>query len=247
MTRLTYAVGDIHGRLDLLVKAINAIEAHGAGHQIRIIMLGDYVDRGPDSRGVVEYLIASARRLEMICLKGNHEAMMADAIGSGDPKSLSMWIQYGGLETMKSYGWTWRRTPDFSIIPREHLEWMAGLPVSARDGDRVFVHAGLDPDKALDRQDEAVCLWIRDRFLEASLEKVGAHVVHGHTPEWSEKTEAAAPELLAHRTNLDTGAYFTGVLAIGVFAEESPGGPVEVLTVRGDAESQENVAPRWRR
>jgi serine/threonine protein phosphatase 1 len=247
MTRLTYAVGDIHGRLDLLMRAIEAVEAHGKGHHFRIVMLGDYIDRGPDSRGVIEFLIANATRLKMVCLKGNHEAMMVEAIKSADAKLQAHWLRYGGLETMKSYGWTWRRTPDFSIVPREHLEWMAARPVTTRDRERIFVHAGLEPEKELHRQDEAACLWIREKFLEANLDKVGLHVVHGHTPEWSRKTRPAEPELLAHRTNLDTGAYYTGVLAVGVFADGAPGGPVELLRITGDAHGQESVARRWRR
>jgi serine/threonine protein phosphatase 1 len=246
MTRLTYAVGDIHGRLDLLLKAIEAIEGRGDGSDARIVMLGDYVDRGPHSRQVVEYLIANAERLGMVCLKGNHEAMMVSAIRGADLGSISHWMRYGGEETMKSYGWAGRHAPNFALVPREHLDWMASLPVMMCDRHRVFVHAGLDPDKNLQRQDEAVCLWIRDRFLNADLERVGLHVVHGHTPEWSLKTRASEPELLARRTNLDTGAYYTGVLTVGVFADESPGGPVDVLTIRSDPKGQEAVSPRWR-
>lgn len=247
MTGFTYAVGDIHGRFDLLLKAIEAIEAHGQGRHDRVVLLGDYIDRGPDSRGVVEFLIANAKRLRLVCLKGNHEAMLVEAARSGDAKLQAHWLQYGGLETMKSYGWTWRRTPDFSTIPREHIDWMADRPIMTRDQDRIFVHAGLEPDKALHHQEEAICLWIRDKFLEADLDKVGLHVVHGHTPEWSGKIEAAEPELLEHRTNLDTGAYYTGVLVVGVFAEDSPGGPMEVLRIESECGEEAIVARRWRR
>ena len=107
------------------------------------------------------------------------------------------------------------------------------------DDRRVFVHAGLHPDRALHEQDEKTCLWIRDRFLDAAQGQHGLHVVHGHTPEWKRKTDAARTERLAHRTNLDTGAYYTDRLSIGVFADDTAGGPVKVLqvTASGDAAS----------
>jgi serine/threonine protein phosphatase 1 len=104
-----------------------------------------------------------------------------------------------------------------------------------RDGQRVFVHAGLHPDRTLDEQDEDVCLWIRDRFLDADQSLHGLHVVHGHTPQWRGKTEAVKIERLAHRTNLDTGAYYTNRLTVGVFADDKPGGPVKVFQVKSDA------------
>ena len=93
------------------------------------------------------------------------------------------------------------------------------------------MHAGLEPGVPLGLQDEATLLWIRGPFLRAPAEAFEAHVVHGHTPLWDEKPEAAEPELLAHRTNLDTGAYFTGVLTVGVFDPAAPGGPIELLPV----------------
>jgi serine/threonine protein phosphatase 1 len=246
MRRFTYAIGDVHGRLDLLLEAITAIHAHGLGDHSRIVTLGDYVDRGPDSRGVVEYLLANAEGQRIVCLKGNHESMMIEAIRGGDLNIMSRWMFYGGEETMRSYGWTGRHAPSAALIPPEHLDWMAGLPLMVRDEERIYVHAGLDPEVAVDEQDEATCLWIRDRFLDSNLEQIGLHVVHGHSPQWREKLNAGETEQLAHRTNLDTGAYMTGVLAIGVFESGRPGGPIDVLTVSCPTADPNMVAPRWR-
>ena len=102
------------------------------------------------------------------------------------------------------------------------------------------------PEQPVQEQDDQIFLWIRNRFLESDLSAVGLHVVHGHTPKWRGKPDTSAVERLPHRTNLDTGAYATGVLSIGVFESNGPGGPVEVLTVKATAENAERVAPRWR-
>ena len=110
---------------------------------------------------------------------------------------------------------------------------MEALPIIARDAHRIYVHAGLMPRLELAEQDEETCLWIRERFLWAPASALPAHVVHGHTPQHGRKSRPEDPEQLAHRTNLDTGAYWTGVLSIGVFEAGQPGGPVEVLQVRG--------------
>jgi len=246
MGGLTYAIGDIHGRLDLMLEAIGLIHAHGKGQHRQIVMLGDYVDRGPDSQGVVEYLIANAARQRIVCLKGNHEAMMVDAIRGGDLAAMSRWMFHGGEETMRSYGWNGRHAASAALVPPEHLDWMAHLAVTFRDEERIFVHAGLDPAVDFDKQSEAVCLWIREGFLGCDLDVVGRHIVHGHTPEWSGKPLASEVEISSQRTNLDTGAYMTGVLAIGVFESGRPGGPLDVLSVVSGSAGAGRVAPRWR-
>jgi serine/threonine protein phosphatase 1 len=243
MTAFTYVIGDLHGRLDLLLDAVLAIEAHSAGRRRQIVTLGDYVDRGPDSRGVVDFLIENAARLNIFCLKGNHEAMMLAALQGGDLAALSRWMFHGGEETMRSYGWTGAQAPNPSLVPQAHLDWMQGLALMARDRQRLYVHAGIYPDRPIAEQDEAACLWIRERFLESELGGIDLHVVHGHTPRWRGKSVAADVERLPHRTNLDTGAYYTGVLAIGVFADDAPGGPVELLQV-GVISAAEEAAQR---
>lgn len=217
---VTYAIGDIHGRLDLLERAFELIWAHAGTRAFQIVCLGDYVDRGPDSRGVIDFLMREHERSALTCLKGNHEAMLLEAVEEGE---WTHWLDNGGAETIDSYG---RQPP-----PHEHLKWLRRLPVCARDPDRLYVHAGFRPGVALDDQDEEACIWIRGKFLNAYAEELPGHVVHGHTPSHTDKLEMEEPELLAHRTNLDTGACWTGLLAVGVF-EPGRAQPVEVFSVR---------------
>lgn len=232
--RLSYAIGDLHGRLDLLKSAIAAIADHVDRRSFRLVFLGDYVDRGPDSRGVIDLLITLHASGRAICLKGNHEALMLEAVTSPDPGAKRRWLQNGGAETLKSYG----LDPDGEFrdaIPSSHVRWIAGLPLTTADPHRIFVHAGLMPRSPVHRQTEQTLLWIRERFLEGDAADFDAHVVHGHTPVWGGKPEPGEPELLAHRTNLDTAAFTTGVLTVGVFDAQIPGRPVEVLRVTGPA------------
>ncbi|WP_300573545.1 metallophosphoesterase family protein [Phenylobacterium sp.] len=208
-----YAIGDIHGRLDLLEAALAEIELRS--QSATVVFLGDYVDRGPESRGVVELLMGGPRRPgdTFVCLKGNHEAMMVHCLA--EEAMLGWWIGNGGGATLASYG---------GEVPPDHLAWIDGLPLMHREADRVFVHAGLMPGYGLDEQDEEAVLWIRDRFLRCTPKDhdFGVHVVHGHTPAWDGKPDPAKPELLPHRTNLDTAAFHTGVLTVAVFGESGP-------------------------
>ncbi len=231
--RRTYAVGDVHGRLDLLELAIGAIAADAPQGGFRVVFLGDYVDKGPESRGVVERLIAmQSAGWPAVCLKGNHEELMIRAVERASPDALHQWLAFGGGSTLRSYGLSPRQ--DLAdAIPRAHMHWLRGLPRTTGDAHRIYVHAGLSPRTPVHRQSERACLWIRERFLTAREGDFEAHVVHGHTPVWQGKPNPAAPELLAHRTNLDTAAFATGVLAVGVFDAETPGGPVDVLTMKG--------------
>jgi serine/threonine protein phosphatase 1 len=218
-TDLTYAIGDIHGRLDLLERAFDLIDAHAGMRRFQVVCLGDYVDRGPDSRGVIDVLRRKAAGPRLTCLKGNHETMMLEALEEGE---WSVWLDNGGDETLASY-------PDG--VPAEHLDWLRDLPICARDADRLYVHAGFMPGASLADQGEEACLWIRGRFLNAEADDLPGHVVHGHTPKHPGKLDMAQPERLPHRTNLDTGACWTGVLSIGVF-EPGQAEPVEVFAVR---------------
>ena len=229
----TYAVGDVHGRLDLLRRAVDAIAEHVGDRPFRVVLLGDYVDRGPDSRGVIEFLIDLQRRWSVVCLKGNHEELMIQAIADPGARRLERWLEYGGEETLRSYGLS--RDDDLAAgVPQEHLRWMAGLPRTTGDGHRIYVHAGLMPGTPAHRQKDETCLWIRERFLQGRPGDFEAHVVHGHTPVWEGKPDPCEPELLEHRTNIDTGAFATGVLTVAVFDADSPGGPIEILRVQGE-------------
>jgi serine/threonine protein phosphatase 1 len=230
----TYAIGDVHGRLDLLSAAVEMISAHVGDGAFRVVFLGDYVDRGPDSRGVIDFLIELQRRWPIVCLKGNHEELMLLAVTRPDPARLRRWLEYGGDATLRSYA----LSPEADLaegIPKEHLRWIAGLPMTTGDGHRIYVHAGLAPGAPVHRQKEQSCLWIRERFLRAKAKDFEMHVVHGHTPVWKGKPDPSAPELLAHRTNIDTGAFATGVLTVAVFDSRTPGGPIDLLKVKGEA------------
>lgn len=219
-TDLTFAIGDVHGRLDLLERAFGLIWAHAGARTFQIVCLGDYIDRGPDSRGVIDFLIQEQPRAPLTCLKGNHEAMLLAAVEEGE---WTTWLHNGGEETMASYR---GERP-----PPEHLRWLRRLPVCARDADRLYVHAGFRPGVPLADQEEEACVWIRHKFLIADAHELPGHVVHGHTPVHIDKLAMEQPECLPHRTNLDTGACWTDVLGVGVFEPGRPE-PVEVLSVR---------------
>lgn len=228
MLALTYAIGDIHGRLDLLRKAQVAIADHAGANPHQVICLGDYVDRGPDSKGVVEALMALAAGSAWICLKGNHEDLMIEALLAGRPGAMARWIANVGDQTLASYGGP-------GGVPAAHLLWLEALPLFHLDAHRLFVHAGVAPGVALADQDPQTLMWIREPFLTAPAEALPCHVVHGHSPRWRLKPDLAQPETLPHRTNLETGAVWTGVLSVGVFEDDRPGGPVEILSVGGGA------------
>ena len=118
-------------------------------------------------------------------------------------------------------------------VPAEHIRWMSSLPRTTGDQHRIYVHAGLMPGTPAHRQKDDTCLWIRERFLLGRPGDFEAHIVHGHTPVWEGKPDPAEPELLEHRTNIDTGAFATGVLSVAVFDADRPGGPIEVLKITG--------------
>ena len=232
-----YAIGDIHGRADLLAALLGRIDddlnVRPIGDSVQVF-LGDYIDRGPNSRQVLDLLIDRQRQHKVLCLKGNHEELMLQAVTQPGGGRLGRWLEYGGDNTLKSYG----LTPESDLsegIPKEHLRWMAGLPRTTGDRHRIYVHAGLMPGTPVHRQKDQTCLWIRERFLQARPGEFEAHVVHGHTPIWEGKPDPSEPELLAHRTNIDTAAFATGVLSVAIFEADTPGGPVELLKIRGKA------------
>lgn len=203
---LTYAVGDIHGSLDKLKSVIAACREHAGGRDMRLLFLGDYIDRGPESAGVVRYVLSlqSQAPEPVIALKGNHEAWALAVADGATP--VSGWLLNGGAATLQSYG-----VDDARDLPRAHLDWMRSLPLTYDDGRRFFVHAGVNPQKPLDAQDEDDLLWIREPFLTDDRD-YGRLIVHGHTP-----LLGAVPELRRNRLNLDTAAVFGGPLTAAVF------------------------------
>jgi len=211
-----YAIGDIHGRLDLLNSVLGRIDtdmgAHPASNAIRIF-LGDYIDRGPDSMRVLDRLVNYCVAQPTVCLMGNHEAFLCEFLK--DPDVLTVWRRCGGLDTLLSYGLAPKIETDVQdqrelaselgrILPSSHREFLSGLKQYFICGDFFFVHAGVRPGICLTKQSEDDLLWIRDDFL-LSEDHFGKVVVHGHTP-------VLEPEVRPNRINIDTGAYATGRL-----------------------------------
>ncbi len=212
-----YAIGDIHGRLDLLDRLLERIEADIAGRPRRrnfIVFLGDLVDRGPDSAGVVERL----RRYRPdfatpIFLAGNHEEVLLRLL-AGDKDILASWLKFGGAECAQSYGLdpdSFRRLEEEAAlqllqakVPRAHAEFLASFADTFRFGDYLFVHAGIRPGVAVEEQDRFDLRWIREPFLSDAKEH-GFVVVHGHTI-------VGRVEERPNRIAIDTGAYHSGIL-----------------------------------
>lgn len=211
----TFAVGDIHGRYDLFTEAIRRIEeASPSGGTV--VFLGDYIDRGSQSQEVVEALMAGPKepdRWAWVCLKGNHESMMVSAVRG---PYVDGWLGNGGLQTLASFG---------GEMPEQVVEWADKLPMYHSDGKRLFVHAGVDPQKPLNEQSEMMLLWFRYSPPNADVGYPGLHVVHGHTPLNSK------PLLCSSRTNIDTGAVFGGALTIAVFDDDIAGGPRSLISL----------------
>lgn len=209
-----YAIGDIHGRLDLLERLLDQIWTDAPQAANTLVFVGDYVDRGPSSKDVIDLLIKLERPgWDIVKLRGNHEQVMLEYLN--DPGSYQAWRNFGGAETLLSYG---VRPPMFSdakelgrardefaaALPDAHRAFLVGLSNFHVFGDYCFAHAGIRPGVSLDRQVPEDLLWIRDEFLlsDQCFDKV---VVHGHSP--SER-----PVLRANRIGIDTGAYATDCL-----------------------------------
>jgi serine/threonine protein phosphatase 1 len=211
-----YAVGDVHGRADLLTALFARVDADLKAHPIAKsiqIFLGDYIDRGPQSREVLDLLIARRRRHLMLCLKGNHETYPCRFLD--DPTVLPEWKRLGGVDTLLSYGVTTPAGDDpqtqqdvatafREALPDSHLRFIQSFALSFICGDFFFAHAGVRPGIPLRQQREHDLLWIRDEFLLHQGD-FGKIVVHGHTP-------VREPEVRSNRINIDTGACATGRL-----------------------------------
>ena len=221
-----YAVGDVHGCRDALAglhRAIGADLAARPAADWRIVHLGDYVDRGADSRGVMDFLLGRmADDPHVLCLCGNHDEMFAQALG-GERRACELWLVNGGAETLESYGVSLTGFLDAirsgragcEAVPEAHRDFLAELETSARFGDFYFVHAGVDPGRALGAQERRDQLWIREPFL-TSRQQFDAVIVHGHTPV---RRVAVRP----NRIGIDTGAVFGGPLTCLVLEGGSKG------------------------
>jgi serine/threonine protein phosphatase 1 len=213
-----YAIGDIHGSLIPLRLLRDAIREHADAHPIErkcLIYLGDYIDRGFDSRAVIEMLVnEKLSGFEHVFLKGNHEDGMLRFLADGS--NALFWVAYGGIATMFSYG---VKPPDPATsedevirarkelakkLPPEHLDFLAKLEPYRIEGDYLFVHAGIRPGVPIEMQREEDLLWIRDEFLR-SQQEFGKCVVHGHSI-------SRQADFQPNRIGIDTGAFASGTL-----------------------------------
>lgn len=215
-----YAIGDVHGCLDKLAVLHAAIaddlRANPTSGAL-LVHLGDYIDRGPDSAGVIEAAMAFTA-CPVVNLMGNHEATLLAAL-DGDAPSGTDWLYYGGREALRSWGlpdWT-PRAEWAAGIPARHVAFLRDLAIQHRVGPYLFVHAGVKPGVPLAEQRADDLLRIRGAFLDSEAEH-GAIIVHGHTP-----VRERVADIRANRVNLDTGAVYGGPLTCGVFEEDRVG------------------------
>jgi serine/threonine protein phosphatase 1 len=218
--QVVYAIGDVHGRLDLLEDLLALIREDAGRHPAEsartLIYLGDYVDRGPESRGVVDAVMADPPPgFVTVRLLGNHEEAMLSFL-DGESDGLD-WLSFGGLETLLSYGVPLRSLPNsgeavkvlqaalIEAVPQPHVAFFRECRLHYSVGDYVFVHAGVRPGISLEKQTQTDLLWIRDDFLRVRAPLPGRVVVHGHTI-------CDLPQNREHRINIDTGAFVSGRL-----------------------------------
>ena len=221
-----YVIGDIHGRSDLLDRMVEHIsrdlEVYPTSKCVTVT-LGDYIDRGPDSRGVLDRLVHNPFPTDLVALKGNHEALFEMFLKN--PAVAEHWRRLGGLETLHSYGVPVRKlmmgvnyyeaaAALEAAVPKEHFKFLASLKTSVVTEGYFLCHAGVRPRIPLERQSVEDLLWIRDEFLKSTVD-FGRVVVHGHTP-------GEQPEILPNRINIDTGAFATGRLTCVVLESAKP-------------------------
>lgn len=219
-----YAIGDVHGRADLLDRLLSRIDAHTVANPIARpvhLLVGDYIDRGPGSREVLDLLIDCAQGREVVFLRGNHDNFIGDFLKN--PATLQDWSKIGGLETLMSYGLKPSINADAAMqielakalehaLPQAHRTFLGGLISSFTCGGYFFAHAGVRPGIPLKKQRDDDLLWIRDEFLLYE-EDFGKIVVHGHTP-------VRELDIRPNRINIDTGAYVTGRLTCLVLEDD---------------------------
>ena len=227
-----YAIGDIHGHSELLDRMIAEVARDLVMYPVAdalTVTLGDYVDRGPDSHGVIDRLARNPFPMPLVALRGNHEDIMEEFLR--DPLIADYWRQLGGLETLHSYGvdvgplmhgkgHAEAAEAFRAALPQSHVAFLASLQLSVSVGRFFLCHAGVRPGVPLTRQREEDLLWIRDEFLDSDAD-FGKIVVHGHTP-------TGSPELKPNRINVDTGAFISGQLTCAVLEERA----IRLLSVR---------------
>ncbi|MGJ8570858.1 MAG: metallophosphoesterase family protein [Hoeflea sp.] len=223
---LTYAIGDVHGRRDLLAALLNAIGKDIGSIEARIVFLGDIIDRGPESRQCLDLVTATLEAYPgSRLILGNHEEFLLTFLDAGSRQAretaIRRWLPNGGSETLHSYGF--EDPADLDRVARqlasdnpEHIAALRDASWMDETDEQFFVHGGIDPHRPLDEQDPTTTRWIRNTFLDfkGPLPKI---IVHGHT-----MTDSSLPELHANRVALDTGAVYSGHLTCGIFAGDAP-------------------------
>jgi len=199
-------IGDIHGQLFKLIALLDKCRAYSDGADPHYIFLGDLIDRGPDSAGVIEIVrsMQDENPEKVTVLAGNHEDILLQSLHS--EQALDDWLKNGGRQTLEGFG---VNSPH--ELPAHLIDWFAALPTHHDDGLRFFVHAGVRPGIGLDKQVREDLLWIREPFLSSDSD-YGRLLVHGHTP-----TSDGKPDLRANRINLDTGAGWGRPLTAALF------------------------------
>ncbi|MBE7202280.1 MAG: serine/threonine protein phosphatase [Parafilimonas terrae] len=220
-----YAIGDVHGHADLLDRMAELVAddlRRDPPREARAVFVGDYIDRGPDTAGVIERLVTRRFPVPFETLRGNHEDLMMRALDAPEPSvadAMEDWCGNGGLETIRSYGVEVEkarhgkglrklRTEFLRSFPEAHRAFLDATALSLRIGGYFFAHAGARPEVPLDRQDPEDLMWIRDACYGSDFD-FGVVLVHGHTPH-------KRPEDLPRRINVDTGAFKWGVLSAAV-------------------------------
>jgi serine/threonine protein phosphatase 1 len=228
-TSRVYAIGDVHGRLDLFKRLVRLIKQDNAARERRptyIVLLGNLIDHGPDSAPLIRYCRTLSAEIERFqILKGDHEAMMATALRTGDGAAIARWLNQGGRATLASWGMPvhlMERTghPSFPatirrLIGDDVLSWMENLPLSRQHGNHFFVHAGIQPGVELNEQAEGDLLCAGDAFLRSEADH-GAVIVHGHFE------YEPGPDFQPNRIGINSAAYRTGRLsAVGIEGEQA--------------------------
>jgi len=218
---LTFAIGDVHGCSVALRRMFAACEDYARGRPSRFVFIGDYIDRGPDSAGVIAMVRARAEADpdSFVCLMGNHEDLLLEALETGDDTN---WLHNGGDATLDSYG-----IASTQGLPQADRAFIKDLRLSHDDGQRFYVHAGIMPGVALDTQDRDTLMWIREPFLSSRADH-GRLIVHGHTPQLS-----GQPEVLPNRINIDTACVYGGVLTAAIFYTQVRE-PIDFIVVSQD-------------
>lgn len=217
MDKIIYAIGDVHGRDDLLRDLHEHIRDYHqlmhSGRDAELIHVGDYIDGGAHSREVIDRLMSCLDGFQMTCLLGNHEAMLLKCLATDNRQAWYTWLSNGGEETLASFGMSLRfggYDPDelHASVGEDRVAWLKALPLYKAVEPYLFVHAGIAPGVPIDQQQSKDMLWIRSRFLDSE-EEHGCVVVHGHTP-------GDEPVVRANRICIDTGATSNGLLTAAV-------------------------------